>query len=64
MCVTTEYEIYFQADQILSTDERKRSYNAMGGADDNKQMSEAEMEAYYRKRQRTDDPMAAFMGKE
>ena len=36
----------------------------MGGADDNKQMTEAEMEAYYRKRQRTDDPMAAFMGKE
>ena len=43
-------------------DERKRTYNSMGGMDDNKQMTEAEMEAYYRKRQRTEDPMAAFLG--
>jgi len=53
-----------KADQILSMDERKRTYNSMGGMDDNKQMTEAEMEAYYRKRQRTDDPMAAFLGKD
>ena len=49
---------------MLAMDERKRSYNAMGGMDDNKQMSEAEMEAYYRKRQRTEDPMSAFLGKD
>jgi len=53
-----------KADEVLSMDERKRSYNSMGGMDANKQMTEAEMEAYYRKRQRTEDPMSAFLGKE
>ena len=51
-------------EQLMATDERKRSYNAArGGTEVNKMVSEAEMEAYYRKRQRTDDPMAQFMGK-
>ena len=41
-------------------DERKRPYNSMAGSQDNKQLSEAELEAYYRKRQRAEDPMANF----
>jgi len=48
------------ADRILSMDERKRSYNSFAG-DDNKKMSEAEMEAFYRKRKRAEDPMAQFL---
>jgi len=43
-------------------DDRKRGYNSMKGTDDvAKAPSEAEMEAFYRKRQRTDDPMAKFL---
>ena len=53
-----------RAEELLKTDERKRKYNSMqGGIEDTKQVTEAEMEAYYRKRQREDDPMAQFMSK-
>ena len=38
-------------------DERKRGFNSMYDA---KAPTEAEMEAYYRKRQRAEDPMAQF----
>lgn len=47
-----------KAEEILKTDERKRKYNSMGGIDGDKPLTEAEMEAYYRKRQRPEDPMA------
>ena len=42
------------------TDDRKRKYNSLKG-DDSKALTEAEMEAYYRKRQRSDDPMAKYL---
>jgi len=45
-----------------SKDDRKRGYNSLGAeAGANKAPTEAEMEAYYRKRQRTDDPMAKYL---
>jgi pre-mRNA-processing factor SLU7 len=47
------------AERALAMDERKRPYNSM--AIDNKTLSEAEMEAYHRKRMRPEDPMAQFM---
>jgi pre-mRNA-processing factor SLU7 len=53
-----------KADSLLATDERKRTYNSLGGgAEDNKTMTDVEMEAYYRKRQRVEDPMAQFLDK-
>ncbi len=50
-----------KADAMLSTDERKRKYNSLGGYDDCKQLTEAEIEAYHRKRARPEDPMSQFM---
>lgn len=44
--------------QTQETDERKRKYNSMY---DVKAPTEEEMEAYYMKRKRDDDPMAAFI---
>ena len=40
-------------------DERKRPYNSLQS--NNKAPTEEEMEAYYLKRQRTEDPMAKFL---
>lgn len=51
----------FDEDQKQETDERKRSYNSMY---ENKAPTEEDMEAYYRKRARPDDPMAAFLNKD
>lgn len=45
-------------DRTQETDERKRKYNSMY---DVKAPTEEEMEAYYMKRKRDDDPMASFM---
>ncbi|KAH6947379.1 hypothetical protein HPB50_018534 [Hyalomma asiaticum] len=45
-------------DKTQETDERKRKYNSMY---DVKAPTEEEMEAYYMKRMRDDDPMASFM---
>lgn len=45
-------------DQTQETDERKRKYNSMY---DVKAPTEEEMEAYYMKRKRDDDPMAMFI---
>merc|ERR1711962_1261257 len=47
-------------ERLMAMDERKRPYNSMV---DNKAPPEEEMEAYHLKRQRSDDPMAAFLGK-
>jgi len=45
-----------------SKDDRKRSYNSIGSeANNGKGPTDAEMEAYYRKRQRADDPMAKYL---
>ena len=41
-------------------DERKRAYNSLSGGHD-KELSEAEIEAYKRRRVREDDPMAGFL---
>ena len=49
-----------EADRLARMDERKRPYNSMV---DSKAPTEEEMEAYALKRQRSDDPMAAFLGK-
>jgi len=50
------------AERMLTTDERKRSYNSFK-ADDNKVVTEEDMEAYYMKRKRDNDPMANFLSK-
>jgi len=54
-----------RAEAVLAGDERARPYNSgiRGMKEDNKQMSEAEMEAYYRQRQREEDPMAKYLAK-
>ena len=44
----------------VELDERKRSYHSMK-ADHGKAPTEEEMEAYYMKKRRTDDPMADFI---
>jgi len=44
----------------VELDERKRSYHSMK-ADYGKAPTEEEMEAYYMKKRRTDDPMADFI---
>lgn len=56
-----EEESQRKADHLLAMDERKRPYNSMYEA---KVPTEEEMEAYYIKRQRPDDPMAAFLTKD
>lgn len=44
----------------VEMDDRKRSYHSMK-ADDGKAPTEEQMEAYYLKKRRTDDPMADFI---
>ena len=51
-----------QAARMMSMDERKRSYNSFKG-DDNKAPTEEDLEAYYMKRRRDNDPMAEFLSK-
>ncbi|XP_013790596.1 pre-mRNA-splicing factor SLU7-like, partial [Limulus polyphemus] len=48
-----------EAKKLLSMDERDRPYNSMYEA---KAITEEEMEAYFMKRLRPEDPMAAFLG--
>ncbi|PSN44778.1 Pre-mRNA-splicing factor Slu7 [Blattella germanica] len=48
-----------EAERILAMDERKRPYNSMFEV---KKPSDEEMEAYYMKKRREEDPMAQFMG--
>ncbi|XP_066993652.2 pre-mRNA-splicing factor SLU7 [Anabrus simplex] len=47
-----------EADRINALDERKRSYNSMFEV---KKPTEEEMEAYYMKKKRAEDPMAQFL---
>lgn len=47
-----------EAEELLQMDERKRPYNSMFEA---KKPTEEEMEAYYMKRRREEDPMNQFM---
>ncbi|XP_054717231.1 pre-mRNA-splicing factor SLU7-like [Uloborus diversus] len=47
-----------EADRLLAMDERKRPYNSMYEV---KAPTEEEMEAYFIKRNRPDDPMAGFL---
>lgn len=44
----------------MSLDERKRPYHSMK-ADESQAPTEEEMEAYYLKKRRKEDPMADFM---
>lgn len=53
-----EEESQKRADHLLSMDERKRPYNSMFEV---KKPSEEEIEAYYLKRRREEDPMNQFM---
>ncbi|KAL3282615.1 hypothetical protein HHI36_005790 [Cryptolaemus montrouzieri] len=53
-----EEENQAKADKLLSVDERKRPYNSMYEA---KKPTEEEMEAYYMKRRREEDPMNQFL---
>jgi pre-mRNA-processing factor SLU7 len=48
-----------EAERILTMDERKRPYNSMFEI---KKPTDEEMEAYYMKKRREEDPMAQFMG--
>lgn len=48
-----------EADRLLAMDERKRPYNSMFEI---KKPTDEEMEAYYMKKRRDEDPMAQFMG--
>ena len=47
--------------KLLAMDERKRPYNSLRRDGDNKAPTEEEMEAFRLKRQRQEDPMAAFL---
>jgi pre-mRNA-processing factor SLU7 len=47
-----------EAEHILAMDERKRPYNSMYEV---KKPTDEEMEAYYMKKRREEDPMAQFM---
>lgn len=47
-----------EAERMLATDERKRPYNSMYEA---KKPTEDEMEAYFLKRRREEDPMNQFL---
>ena len=49
-----------EAEMEKVTDDRKRSYNSVSKNSD-KELSEAEIEAYKRRRVREDDPMAGFL---
>ena len=55
-----EEERQKKADLLLSLDERKRPYHSMKAVND-KAPDDMELEAYYMKRARAEDPMAAFM---
>ncbi len=46
--------------QILAIDERKRPYSSMR-ANESREPTEEEMEAYRLKRKRQEDPMAGFL---
>ena len=51
-----------EAEKMMNTDERKRKYNSFKG-DNNKAPTDEDLEAYYMKRQRENDPMAQFLSK-
>lgn len=53
-----EEEQQKEAERLLAMDERKRPYNSMYEV---KKISEEEMEAYYMKKRRDEDPMAQFI---
>ena len=46
--------------RIMAMNERKRPYNSMR-ADQSKEPTEEEMEAYHLKKRREEDPMAGFL---
>lgn len=47
-----------EAERLMQMDERHRPFNSGGG---DVEMTEEEMEAYRRKRVKTEDPMAKFL---
>ncbi|CAN7999507.1 unnamed protein product [Ixodes pacificus] len=58
ICTCLQAMEEFDQDQKQETDERKRKYNSMYEI---KAPTEEEMEAYFLKRKRDDDPMASFL---
>lgn len=59
MALEQEVQNQKEAAILLSLDERKRPYNSMYSV---KKPTDEEMEAYYMKKKRDEDPMAQFMG--
>ena len=49
-----------EIEEIMKLDEKKRPYNSMK-AEGGTMPTEEEMEAYYRRKRRKDDPMSAFL---
>jgi len=58
--IRKEEERIKQVDAMMNTDERKRKYNSMAACNE---PTEAEIEAWKRKKVNTADPMAAFLSK-
>merc|ERR1711953_1443254 len=58
--IRKEDERIKQVDAMMNTDERKRKYNSMAAVNE---PTEAEIEAWKRKKVNTADPMAAFLSK-
>ena len=50
-----------EGEKLLAMDERKRPYNSLRRDGNSKEPTEEEMEAFRMKRQRQEDPMAAYL---
>ena len=62
ICVAIKALVAMEKEQssAVEMDDRKRAYHSMK-ADDSKAPTDEQMEAYYLKKRRTDDPMADFI---
>ena len=58
--IREEEEWEKEVDHIMAVDERKRPYQSMR-AEQSREPTEEEMEAYYLKKRRKEDPMAQFV---
>ena len=58
--IKEEEEREKEVDDIMALDERKRPYQSMR-AEQSREPTEEEMEAYYMRKRRKEDPMAQFV---
>ena len=58
--IKEEEEREKEVDHIMALDERKRPYQSMR-AEQSREPTEEEMEAYYMRKRRKEDPMAQFV---